>query len=354
MKQYLTFRSESLHFGLETIYIREIFSLPELQSVVEAPGDVIGLLNLRGTVIPVIHLAKRLGIARPTCKITDSMIVIEWQGLQVGLVVNQVEDVKDIVPESIVNAIDLERDQYINSALVDGLAQLDEELLTLLHPASLIRQADDVAVMAWEAKLSEGVNHDVSPSEDGDLPCHRDFYEFCDAVTAADRMIFARRAQELQAPFESYDISERQPITIMSLDGEYFGVALDSVREFIKVPSLTRIPCAPPYIIGNFNLRGEIITLLDLSTSLELEYLPCGHRPKAVILEINHQRIGVSVDDVHDVLYLALEDYLDFPATIAQSHQEFLMGAFDYQGSVIRLINLPALINSAHPGPSIV
>ena len=99
---------------------------------------------------------------------------------------------------------------------------------------------------------------------------------------------------------------------------------------------------------------GEIVPLLDVSASLELDYPESGCRPKAVILDLDHQRIGISVDEVHDVLYLAQEDYLDFPATISQHHQEFLMGGFDYQGSVVRLINLTVLLNQAMPKATIV
>lgn len=349
MKQYLTFRSESMKFGLESSHIREIFPLPELQSIAEAPGDVIGLLNLRGHIIPAIHLGKRLGMSQPVCRVSDSMILMEWQGLQIGLVINQVEDIQEIAEAAVVAAIDFERQQYMNTALIHGFAQLEDELLTLLHPESLIRQADEVAILAWDAKLSQESEaaQDLPLDESDSL--HHDFYDFCNGITEANRLIFARRAQELLRPLESFDLSERQPVTIMSIEGEYFGVGLENIREFINVPNLTRIPCAPQYIIGNFNLRGEIMTLLDVSASLDLDYPQSSRRPKAVILEVDRQRIGISVDEVHDVLYLAQEDYLEFPATISPTQHGVLLGAFDYQGSVIRLINLPKLVNMSLP-----
>lgn len=351
MKQYLTFSSDDLNFGLESIHVREIFPLPELQIIAEAPGDVIGLLNLRGRLTPIIHLAKRLGVGQPSCRLQDSVIVLDWQGLQVGLVVSQVHEVKNIADEAIADTPDLERDQYVNTALVHGYAQLEDDLLTILHPDSLIRQAADVAVLAWEAELNqtEGDSQDADNDLQDNIEAsfYQSFYDFCNGVTAADRQVFARRAQDLRAPLESYDISNLEPITIISIGGESFGVALDSVREFIHVPKLTQVPCAPRHIIGNFNLRGEIITLLDLSTALELP--DSNRRPKAVILEVDRQRVGVSVDEVYDVLYLAQEDYLSFPATVSPEHQKFLTGAFEYQGQVVQIINLLALLNLFQP-----
>ena len=344
MEQYLTFSSQSNMFGLVSKHVREVFPLPELQTVVEAPGDVVGLLNLRGQLIPVIQLSKRLGMTHQKFQLSDSVIVLEWQGLVVGLLVDKVDDVLDVASTELLDQVDLEREQYVSSALVKQHAQLGDMLLNILHPETLIRQADEVAVMAWEADLQQ----DEQNAVEGESEAIIDFYEQCEALSDLDAKVFARRAMELKAPLESTDISELQPITLVSIDDEYFGVALDHIREFIHVPKLTKIPCAQSHIIGNFNLRGEIITLLDLSESLELEASPTP-RAKAVILDIENQRISVSVDEVHDVVYLAQEDYLEFPATTPQEHLSFLMGAIDYQGSVVRLLNLKKLLELYQP-----
>ena len=345
MEQYLTFSSQSNIFGIMSQYIREVFPLPELQPVLEAPGDVVGLLNLRGQLIPVIQLAKRLGLSAKKFKVSDSVIVIDWQGLAVGVLVDEVIDVIDVASEALLEQVDIEREQYVSSSLIHQYAQLNETLLNLLHPKSLIRQADEVAVLAWEADLTQAENESVE-TEDNIL---LSFYDQCESLAETEKQLFAQRAKDLKASLESTDISELQPITILTLEGDYFGVALDNVREFIHVPKLTKIPCAQSHIIGNFNLRGEIITLLDLSASLEVESNLSAPRPKAVILDIDNQRIGVAVDEVHDVVYLSQEDYLEFPATTPQAHLSFMTGALDYQGQVVRVINLKKLLELYQP-----
>ncbi|MEM9137716.1 MAG: chemotaxis protein CheW, partial [Cyanobacteria bacterium P01_F01_bin.42] len=340
MKQYLTFSADSITFGLESVYVREIFPLPALQTLAEAPGDVIGLLDLRGSLTPVIHLGKRLGLSTPSCRLQDSVIIIQWQGLQVGLVVSLVHDVQDIADASISDAPDLSREEYVNTSLVKAFAQLEDRLLTLLHPESLIRQAEDVAVLAWEAKLEQAAEKPEEADAALDAPSEslpQDFYQLCGALTEFERQTFERRAQELRAPIDDYDISDLEAITIVSIEGEYLGLRLASVREFIHLPRLTRIPCSPPQVMGNFNLRGEIMPLIDISSALELS--PSDKRVKAVVFELDRQRVGISVDEVHDVLYLAQEDYLTFPATVSSEHQKFLVGAFDYQGHVVRLLD---------------
>ena len=74
MEQYLTFNSQSNLFGIISKYVREVFPLPELQPILDAPGDVVGLLNLRGQLLPVIQLAKRLGLPSQKFKLSDSVI----------------------------------------------------------------------------------------------------------------------------------------------------------------------------------------------------------------------------------------------------------------------------------------
>jgi purine-binding chemotaxis protein CheW len=60
-KPYLTFNFNNLLYGVDALLVQEIFYLPELTPVVEAPEDIVGLLNLRGKILPVMHLGTRLG-----------------------------------------------------------------------------------------------------------------------------------------------------------------------------------------------------------------------------------------------------------------------------------------------------
>ncbi|NJL43160.1 MAG: chemotaxis protein CheW, partial [Pseudanabaena sp. SU_2_4] len=73
--------------------VTEIFLLPELTVVAEAPLDIVGLLNLHNQFVPVMHLDLRFGHKFDQCWLTDSVIVVESPGIQVGVIVHQVETV---------------------------------------------------------------------------------------------------------------------------------------------------------------------------------------------------------------------------------------------------------------------
>ena len=82
-------------------------------------------------------------------------------------------------------------------------------------------------------------------------------------------------------------------------DGVY-GCEMDGVREIIPYRRATRLPGAPPYVQGLINLRGTIVTVLDLGTRLDLSRAPV--REGSIILATHGTRVvGVAVDEVMDV-----------------------------------------------------
>ncbi|MGB8701308.1 MAG: chemotaxis protein CheW, partial [Thermosynechococcaceae cyanobacterium] len=151
--EFLIFRLRQLQYGIPVSYVREIFPLPEINPVPDAPGDIIGVLNWRGKVLPVMHLDRRLGQPMQPCRLSDRVIAIEWEGIQVGVIVNAVEDVLPLEDDWIDQDIAYGRENQINTAFLSGVAKLETNMLLLLNIDALIRLADDVAVLMWESEL---------------------------------------------------------------------------------------------------------------------------------------------------------------------------------------------------------
>ena len=83
---------------------------------------------------------------------------------------------------------------------------------------------------------------------------------FCPDATDEERAVFRTRAHNLMQATESLEDAERIPLSIIQLGEECFGVGLGVVREFSHLRRVTAIPCCPPHIAGNMNLRGDILT----------------------------------------------------------------------------------------------
>ncbi|MGK7878873.1 MAG: chemotaxis protein CheW, partial [Crocosphaera sp.] len=269
-KPYLIFHLHDIQYGIDANLVKEISLLPELIPIAEAPIDIVGILNLREKLLPVMHLDLRLGNPFTRCQLTDSIIVLDWNNLQIGIIVNTVHEVKEIGSEIIEKEIDYGRSNKINPAFISGMAKIDDSTILLLNPEALIRQPDEVKDLVEEVQEVEQLED--SDSQDK-VKVLSNFYELCcPNATPEERAIFRRRADNLrQASLETItDITEQLPLAIISLNGQYFGLDLDTVREFINIYNVTSIPCCPQHILGNINLRGEIVTLVDIRSSLNL------------------------------------------------------------------------------------
>jgi purine-binding chemotaxis protein CheW len=82
--------------------------------------------------------------------------------------------------------------------------------------------------------------------------------------------------------------------------GSLYAVPSEHVREITPLGGLTRIPRAPEYVRGLFNLRGVLLTVIDLSHRLGQP--PCqGAEPSILVLQVEGKTLGLLVDDVHEV-----------------------------------------------------
>ena len=95
-KPYLIFSLHGLPYGIAAERVSKIFLLPELTPAIDAPEDIIGLLNLHDRVVPVMHLDLRFGNSFAGCNLKDSVMILESGELQIGAIVHRVDTVIDI------------------------------------------------------------------------------------------------------------------------------------------------------------------------------------------------------------------------------------------------------------------
>ncbi len=356
---YLLFDLNDLQYGIEITQVREIFELPELTPIADAPGDIIGILNFRGAVLPIMHLAKRLGQDCPPCQLSDSIVVVDWQGLQVGMVVNKVHDVQSFPSLSIESVPTYELRKHSHTAFAKGIAKANDSLIMLLNPETLIRQTDEVTMMTWEARLNN-LNDDVAPiSEEtvctdttaypreqifeADLSLTNFFSRYCPQATPIEKQVFRQRAMDLKNPLETSDLSSLKALAVIELGEEYFGIELQQVREFISTRQIMPVPCCPTHILGNMNLRGEVMTLIDIRKALNLPESD-NKATKAVIVEADNIVAGITVDQVLDVVYLPPSDISSMPAAVSKRCQAFFQGATHYYQNTLSVLDLSKLL----------
>ena len=102
-----------------------------------------------------------------------------------------------------------------------------------------------------------------------------------------ERATFRERAENLRRTAESEDFAGLIPLAVIGLNGEYLGLDLDTVREFTDdISKITPIPCCPPHIVGNINLCGEIVTLVDVREVLNLPIAGTNQASKVMVVRM--------------------------------------------------------------------
>src|SRR3989440_8015046 len=95
-------------------------------------------------------------------------------------------------------------------------------------------------------------------------------------------------------------------VTVM-IGGQLFGLPISRVQDVFMPDRLTRVPLASPEIAGVLNLRGRIVTAIDLRRRLGMPARTDGGAPMAVGIELRGESYGVLIDSVGEVMKLAEE-----------------------------------------------
>ena len=134
MQQYLTFLLGGKSYGLEILNIKEIIEFGEITDVPMTPDFISGVINLRGSVVPVIDLSQRFSGNVTEITKRTSIIILEVKNddlsIEVGVTVDMVNDVLDVHPNEIEPAPSL--GNQIQTSFISGMAKVDGQLLILL------------------------------------------------------------------------------------------------------------------------------------------------------------------------------------------------------------------------------
>ncbi len=129
-REYLTFRLDQEEYGIDILKVQEIRGYEPPTRVANAPGFIKGVVNLRGTIVPIVDMRLKFNCAKSEYNSFTVVIVLNLRNRIVGIVVDSVSDVMELPPESLKAAPDIE--SVIDSPAVLGLGSVGERMLILL------------------------------------------------------------------------------------------------------------------------------------------------------------------------------------------------------------------------------
>ncbi|HEV2117135.1 MAG TPA: chemotaxis protein CheW [Terriglobales bacterium] len=128
---------------------------------------------------------------------------------------------------------------------------------------------------------------------------------------------------------------------------ETYGVPITTVHEIVRVPEITAVPDAPDYLEGVINLRGKIVSIIDLRKRFGEAAAQPSNKSRILVAEVNGKLLGLVVDAASEVLRIARSQIEAPPALVQEGRLNCVTGVGKLQGRLIILIDLARLLPSA-------
>lgn len=132
----------------------------------------------------------------------------------------------------------------------------------------------------------------------------------------------------------------------MSVSGQSFGIPVLQVQDVLGEQKITRVPLAPREVAGSLNLRGRIVTAIDLRHRLHMDEMPPDAKTMYVVVEHKGELYSLIVDSVGEVLALPDDDFEKTPATLDLSWREVSLGIYRLKGQLLVILDVPAMLET--------
>jgi purine-binding chemotaxis protein CheW len=129
------------------------------------------------------------------------------------------------------------------------------------------------------------------------------------------------------------------------LNSQMFGVEVQSVQEVIRYQEMTDVPLAPDSVVGLINLRGQIVTAIDLRKRLGLSDRPEGQLPMNVVVRSDDGAISFLVDQIGDVQEIDADNFEPPPETMQGPSRNLIRGAYKMKNQLLLILDTERAMN---------
>jgi purine-binding chemotaxis protein CheW len=137
---------------------------------------------------------------------------------------------------------------------------------------------------------------------------------------------------------------ETKQYCTFQLEDQCFGVDVQQVQEVIRYQELTRVPLASPVVNGLINLRGQIVTAIDLRRRFGLADRPADALPMNVVVRTPDGVVSLLVDAIGDVIEVPADKFEPPPETLQGSSRALIDGAYKLENQLLLVLNTPEAV----------
>lgn len=138
---------------------------------------------------------------------------------------------------------------------------------------------------------------------------------------------------------------ERRQYVSITIGDQMFGIPVLIVHDVLGPQRITRIPLAPPEVAGSLNLRGRIVTAIELRLRLGLPRRPADMPGMSVVVDFSGEFYSLMVDAVGEVLTLSAAEFERSPATLDPRWREVSLGIFRLNQQLLIILDVNRLLD---------
>ncbi len=132
------------------------------------------------------------------------------------------------------------------------------------------------------------------------------------------------------------------------LDRSTFGVEVDNVQEVIREQDMTPVPLAPDVIRGLINLRGQIVTAIDLRRRLGRPPFPAGAKPMNVVVRCDDGAVSLLVDEIGDVVEVESSSLERPPENLEGESRRLIRGVIQRENNLLLVLDIDRTLEAAN------
>ena len=144
------------------------------------------------------------------------------------------------------------------------------------------------------------------------------------------------------------DVDLRTDYLAIYVNDQMFGLPVLQVQDVLANQKVTKVPLAPSEVDGALNLRGRIVTAINVRRKLNLPATENEKKPMSVVVEHNNELYSLVVDAVGDVFPLHDEDFQNTPPTMESSWRSISNGIFRMDDKLLIILDISKLLETIH------
>ncbi len=153
---------------------------------------------------------------------------------------------------------------------------------------------------------------------------------------------------EISDDRNSLNLGTTKDFLTVKIGGQMFGIPILQVQDVLGEQRVTHIPLAPPQVSGSLNLRGRIVTAVNVRRCLGLPPLENVENEMSVVVDHDDELYSLVIDEVGDVLSLNESEYEQNPATLDLLWRSVSLGVYRLDSGILVILDVPKLLLSLH------